>query len=644
MKKYSIIICLLCLFTLEGTSISIDTVSIDRAIEKSFSYLSTNPDSAIIISTEQVPKTDDDKVRKARLFWIIGIAHQQNGNIEEALRSEKEGLSIVKGLNNKLESRITAQLAFLYFGKDDLINAINFYEQALDLAIKAKEEYMIAYIQTELGRIYYSNENLDNAIFYGEKAYEYYKKNEIERGLIDVLGVLGLSWLSTDSTSTQAKKYLFEAYTLSISQNDSLKINLCKNNYATALLKNGKVDEAFKLFSEAESFLRGRELKTYMGPILINLGTIYLLRENLGKAEATLHEGLNYALELKQNSFIISAYNNLTQLYEKSGDEFKVLENRVKLLQAQKKLNKLKDEAFNNDVTILHDLKLEQMENEILQAKNDASDEKIKSQRIVNVVVSIGFVFIAILLTFAYFSQKKIKRQKEQLDSLNQTKDKIISILSHDLRAPLTQIVALQKMMSSLDIDVDKKKELEDKLIQRTEQSLNMLEGILSWAKNALNNNAAQINTLITELVDDTITELNERVVQKHIQLDIDVEDTLIETNPELLKIVLRNLISNAVKFTHEKGRISITGTKRTLFYEIRIKDTGVGFGENILKDINSKSSRRLLKTINGTLGEKGNGLGLVLSKDFIVTLGGSLSIEQTSLEGSTLLIQLPLM
>ena len=221
MKKYSIIICLFCLFTLESTGFSVDTVAIDHAIEKSFAYLATNPDSAIIISTEQVPKTGDDKVRKARLFWIIGIAHQQNGNIEEAFKAEKEGLAIINGLNSKLESRITAQLAGLYIGQDDLTNAINFYEQALDLAIKAKEEYMIAYIQKELGRLYYSNENLDNAIFYGEKAYEYYKDNKIERELIDVLGILGLSWLEIDSASALAKKYLIEAYDLSIAQNDS---------------------------------------------------------------------------------------------------------------------------------------------------------------------------------------------------------------------------------------------------------------------------------------------------------------------------------------------------------------------------------------------------------------------------------------
>jgi signal transduction histidine kinase len=237
-----------------------------------------------------------------------------------------------------------------------------------------------------------------------------------------------------------------------------------------------------------------------------------------------------------------------------------------------------------------------------------------------------------------------IGKQRDELALANATKDKFFSIIAHDLRGPVGNLTAFfDLILESYQEQLDPKlQELFNLIKTSVQQTYTLLENLLTWAQ--LQNGTIPFNPVsnsIFSLVDNNINLLQTRANEKSITILNQVPGDLQgKFDTHLIDSVIRNLISNAIKFTFSNGVIKITGRKMYNSIEISIEDTGIGMSEaetsKLFKiDVKHKSKE-------GTEGEKGTGLGLILCKEFIELHKGKIWVESEPGKGSQFKFVLP--
>lgn len=238
----------------------------------------------------------------------------------------------------------------------------------------------------------------------------------------------------------------------------------------------------------------------------------------------------------------------------------------------------------------------------------------------------------------------ELNKSEQKLKELNATKDKLFSIIGHDLRGPIGGFKTLIELLIS-GYDLSDSKNLMDilQIIHKTANSTyDLLENLLAWAKSQRNEILFAPEKIklkeITLLTNDLFAELSKN---KHINIIYDVpEDTMIFADKNMLMTVLRNLISNAIKFTPNGKQIRVIADKNDKEHIITIKDEGTGIKpENLTKLF--KNTEHL--STFGTNGEKGSGLGLLLCKDFIEKHKGRIWVESELGKGSAFIFTLPI-
>lgn len=238
---------------------------------------------------------------------------------------------------------------------------------------------------------------------------------------------------------------------------------------------------------------------------------------------------------------------------------------------------------------------------------------------------------------------EEMHSQKEVLAELNATKDKLFSIVAHDLKNPVGNLMGFLELLK-INFDTyppEKTKDIVNSLFDSTEETYNLLTGLLDWSRVqqgtiSFNPVMADINAIISE----TINILKGQASNKNIQINNNsVGDFNVLLDPDLINAVLRNLISNAIKFTNENGNIKISCINDNGHVLVSIVDDGIGMPREVAENIFKKGNHY---TSYGTNGEKGTGLGLSTVKDFIAIHNGKVWVESEEGKGSRFYFTFP--
>ena len=243
-------------------------------------------------------------------------------------------------------------------------------------------------------------------------------------------------------------------------------------------------------------------------------------------------------------------------------------------------------------------------------------------------------------------SHLEIHKQRAQLMELNVTKDKFFSIIAHDLKNPFNVILAYSKelLKNHKKYDNEKREQLIKSVNNNANNAYKLLENLLTWSQSQNGvikylPNKIHLKILIFEIMFN----LKEQADKKNIQVLDDIsENELIYADGNMTAIVLRNLISNAIKFTANGGNIVISSEfqENSNFLEISVKDSGVGISKNKINDLFSIDKNTSTK---GTENEKGTGLGLLLCKEFAERNGGKIWVESEVGKGSNFKFTVPI-
>lgn len=238
---------------------------------------------------------------------------------------------------------------------------------------------------------------------------------------------------------------------------------------------------------------------------------------------------------------------------------------------------------------------------------------------------------------------EKLEMYNRELEKLNSNKDRLFSIIAHDLRSPfnylLNVVEVLDESFDELPAEDIKRYLREFKLT--TKNIYNLLENLLTWAHLQRGTIQIKISSFnLKKFIESSLLIFEKIASKKNISFEINVnENTLIDADPDLLTIVLRNLISNALKFTPSGGKIFIESSENENEVELSLTDTGTGMTEEKIKDLFKIEK---VKSEKGTEGEKGSGLGLILIKEIVDMHKGLINVSSKVGEGTTIKVKFP--
>jgi signal transduction histidine kinase len=240
-------------------------------------------------------------------------------------------------------------------------------------------------------------------------------------------------------------------------------------------------------------------------------------------------------------------------------------------------------------------------------------------------------------------SREALKNANQQLQELNATKDKFFSIIAHDLRNPFNALIGGSSfLMDSFEnLDKEQIRYFIGEMNAAAKNTLNLLENLLAWSRSQTGRMQCSPRRIsISDIVSETVELLKNNAEEKELSLLNDVEpENFVYADAEMTKTVVRNLVSNAVKYTAKGGTVKIASKETEAFTEISISDTGIGITEQRMETLFKIDFPHSAK---GTAGEQGTGLGLLLCKEFLEKNRGEIEAKSRPGEGSVFSIRLP--
>ncbi|WP_299366977.1 tetratricopeptide repeat-containing sensor histidine kinase [Winogradskyella sp.] len=362
----------------------------------------------------------------------------------------------------------------------------------------------------------------------------------------------------------------------------------------------------------------------------LDIANLYYSQYKDSIAISFFEKGLAFAKRANDLNILQNAYLNLAVVNENAND-FK------SAIQYRKAYEKIHDSIWNRDRI----WQLAQKDKEIaLAASEEVLRSEIEKKRLYRII---GLILLLALLIGSFFSFKIIK-QKKLISNLNDTKDKLFSILTHDLKTPIhhikTKLFQILSSHSKESSNSNEAKQLIEESYQLSERTSLLINNTLHWVlenKNQL--------LFVPQKLDLSV--ITNHVLYDHLPLikkkSISLNKSMkalghIYADPNSIKIIIRNLLDNAIKFTPKEGNISLSTKIKGDHILLSIKDNGQGFN---VQNLNSSGSAIRHSSI-GTDGETGTGLGLKLCRELAIKNNGEFIIESTIGKGTTATIEFP--
>lgn len=559
--------------------------------------------------------------------------HVLNGAYKEALINKEV----------KIQLQCLNTIAANYLNQGQYKDALEKFTSAYQLADSLKLYDKLINLSLNIGTTFLYNEELDKAIEYFEKVIAQSDTSSITLAYASALNNIG-SCYSRMAKQEKALEYFDKALPAFLKINNELQVAQVYTNLGQShfLLNNSEL--ASKYLQKAIRLNRKNKSLNQLIVNLILIAKLDISQKNIIQAKYHLDEALKLTNESNINYNKTDLYQTFSYFYTTTHQYKKALEYK------QKELN-LKDSIFDvtrqqqiSELETKFETKQKLIENESL--RKDISLNKLqieKQSQKNNYLILLSFiviVLIVILLNRARIKKRSlqiIQDQKSELEILNKEKDKFFSIIAHDLRSPFNALIGLSSLLhSSYDnlSDEDRKDFISD-LNMASENAYRLLDNLLTWSRIQQGSIVIQRKEEnISSLIQECILPLQATAKLKNISIEYsEVEEPIVFMDRFSIKSVILNLISNAIKFSHEGGVINLSTATKGLQTIISISDHGVG--------MNQEQIDQLFKidqgyTTLGTNKEKGTGLGLILCQEFIEKNKGQIWVESTEKGGST--------
>ncbi|ASB48602.1 tetratricopeptide repeat protein [Alkalitalea saponilacus] len=581
-------------------------------------------------------------------------------------------------------TRATYYIGKYYHTTGNFNRAMDFYIKALQQTDKDKASPLITYLKLSIGKCFLNNGDTNTSLYYYQEAY----KNAITTGNLIAISH-ALNHLGSINNILGQHELSLHYHYLALELRETLALPSEKaisyNNLGRTWLKSGNIDSAVIYFEKSlksslaaeykkgtvkaltnlartghqnktemyQNALSMAESSNYNAGIAnarLNMGLLYFENGDFNKAIESLYISLDKAKKSKLSETIPHIHKGLYKCYLKINDLQKAMSHLEEYSRLKERWLLEKNQQQLAEMFILFEADKMEQNNQILKADNQLKEMSIKRKKmLIGFIIGalILFILLSLLIYWRFYNNRQAHRKQmelnHQLEIANREKDKLMSIISHELRNPLYWFQNLTKSLSIkhrvLPPETTEKSLLA--LDESASQTFHLMDNLLFWSRSRLNRITPKNDlTNIHLLINQNTRIFSSILEQKGIMLVNNIpNDLAIKTDPNLIGCVFRNLVSNSIKFTPSNGQIIIDVIKNSENIVFSVTDNGKGIEPAIREKLFKQNKE--ISTL-GIMNEHGSGLGLKLCFEFIEMCGGGMFLDSEHQNGTKICFSLP--
>jgi len=581
-----------------------DTMKVQVLYKESYKRVTTESETSLRLANEAYALSLKIHYPRgaANSQFYIGAVYQGRADYKTALVHVLNAARIHDSLHRPKNLAIDYDdIGLIFENMRDYASAMNYFRKGLSLAILTHYEAEECHIYSNMGRSFDLSGHYDSAFYYRSKAKELGEKMGDQNAVNQALAEMGI---------------------LSV--------------------KQGRQQEGLDYYLKALPYFEKVHDTVPWGMLYQNISGVYLSMKKYAESKKYAMLGMQLLKNNKEPDVNLRFYEALYSAEKLQG-------NYKEALAWHEKMTALNDSIYSASSS-------KQVAELATKYETAKKEEQINLQNLEisrrGILIYAGFGFALLILVgtgIGYVNYRKTQRlsvrlaeQRNALEDLNKLKDKLFSIISHDLRSPLNNTHAMLELLQRGEISEDKMKRFTQTLSDTLQDNIQLLDNLLNWAASQLK--GAQINKReinVRELIEENLASIQSTAERKNIALvEQASEDAMVYADLSMARVVMRNLLSNALKFTPEGGKITVQAMTTGNEVTIVVADTGVGM-ENAMK--NSVFSGSPNESTPGTKNEKGFGIGLNLCKEFVEKNDGRIYVESQLGQGSRFSFTLPM-
>lgn len=573
-------------------------------------------------------------------FCNYSFAQESKTTIEKylSISKEKEQQGDYRGASDYLN-----KAALIKWEAKELRPAINYFHQSLDLNKKVANQSGIYGIYSNLAMIYADLSKYDSSLYFFQKTLEGRRKNADNVTIISSIVNISVV-LNNLKRYNESANFLEEALGLAQEMNDIDQMRSCYGMLAETYEKAGNGEKKLYYFNLYKTFheLVQREKVAKVSEELydekLKADILILQKQKLDL------ELINQGLELQQKTEIVEnqqdSLGQLTSKYTKQELAIQLMQEKAHVERAET-MQRIQEQKAITRTAILIAFFVLVVSGLIFyfyirtrQKNKDLAEQRNQLQE------------LAILLEEQQEQleiQKSIlEKQRDKLKASNGVKDKLFSIISHDLRTPFTSVNGYLTLIRYGALTLEEVTTLAVEVKISVDHHLETLNNVLEWSKaqmQGLKPAPEKIN--LSKIAQNQQKFFKSLAESKEIEIinEVDIKIRVL-ADPNQIDVILRNLVGNALKFTPKEGKVSISSVIKNDSVIVSVIDTGIGMSKENLNKLFKKDEHF---TTQGTNNEAGTGLGLLLCRDFVEANGGRISVESEEGKGTSFIFDLPL-
>ncbi|HAA24062.1 MAG TPA: hypothetical protein DCR93_38410 [Cytophagales bacterium] len=671
----------LCVYTLPHAAYSQQRATIDSAQAVLDTLTGASRAKALIFLAEEIrPVVPDSSLYYAREAKTVAQAYgldreygMADVHIGFAYFTKGDNASATTSFQKAMkwgtQKEINEVLAYAHYGlgmtggvTGNLMEAMEHYQNSQALFGSLEEGEMLLLITSNLGNLFYSQKDYATAYGYFLKAYQ--QQNELGVSSAHALLNLGTTAGALDSVA-EGIVYLHQALEEFTEENNQHRIAWTKSVLGSMYRMTDSLAKAEVYYREAEALAHTFDGQQILGICWTGLSLVYYQKGQLAEAYTYGQKGFEMATATQRAGLIGEAMRSLIEIQKARGNYADALD----LAERRAKLNDsiVSNENFRATVRRESEFAAQHRVDSVTyaqQVERLAYQNRVRKQQwglwaiggglfCCGLVILLQIRFsrlrqrsadeIALKNQMLQESNEEIEQQRDHLDKANSIKDRIFSVIAHDLRSPLNTLQSmLELFVLAPELDKQQRNEMIGQVGNRVNSLLYTLDNLLKWSITQMEGSLElQPQGIDLETIANETMEFHQDMsMHKGVTLAVDLPASLpmLWVDIDALRLVLRNLVGNALKFTSQSGKVSILAETTGKHIKVLVTDTGVGMDADTRDGIFGPGVTSKL----GTNNEKGTGLGLVLSQEFIERSGGSIGVESALGIGSTFWFLLP--
>jgi two-component system, sensor histidine kinase and response regulator len=589
---------------------------------------------------------------KVHLLFVLADDYEKNQfKPDTALFYHDQAIKLAKKLSytEGVYDNLFAKALILQYNKGDESVVLADYNDCLKMAEQLGDNRRISRAYYGMALVNDHQRNTEKFLEYVKLAYKHGELAKNSTAKIKPLSALG-NYFYEKNLVDSAEVYFLKAYKVfnEMAGTPQIQSNhiMVLSNLGAVYNKLNKPKEALFYFQKLLLFSENVKDIQSLSNLLLTIAQLNFKQKNYDIASTYIER----VLALKQHKAwyiqdnIVDAYALQSDIYAQKGVYDKALE-------AHKIGDALRDSVFKAKTS--EDMRLNTLK---IQSAFDLEKKQneLKRQEIYSMLIAaiLGIILFFSVLFYRNMREKEkqnkllttqqaqLELQKEELGKVNTTKDRLFSIVAHDLRAPLGSLRALLSLWDAKMLSPEKFEDISSKVKSNVNSLHVSLENLLQWSLSQLQGiESKPVRFDISEKVKEEIALLADLAELKNINVKNSIaSDTFVQADINQIGVVVRNLLSNAIKFTKLGGSICLSNTVKDNKVLIEIKDEGIGMSPDTVQKIFTVGNTNVRR---GTANEKGTGLGLIVVKEFIEKNNGQLTIESAENKGTSICFSL---